>query len=84
LLIAVRKSDLVGSGIDPLHGVLGERAANRGWRPWFLRRRDRLRPLRSATSSCRAPGRDRRARSPGRALPFASRSKPSVPDARAF
>jgi len=23
--------------IDPLHGVFGERAANRGWGPWFLR-----------------------------------------------
>jgi hypothetical protein len=27
----------VGSDIDPLHGVFGERAANRGWEPWFLR-----------------------------------------------
>ena len=35
--IAVWKSDLVGSDIDPLHGVLGERAANHGWGPWFLR-----------------------------------------------
>jgi len=37
LLIALWKSDLVGSDIDPLHGVFGERAANRGWGPWFLR-----------------------------------------------
>jgi len=35
--IAVWKSDLVGSDIDPLHGVFGERVANRGWGPWFLR-----------------------------------------------
>ena len=35
--IAVWKSDLVGSDIDPLHGVFGERAANPGWGPWFLR-----------------------------------------------
>jgi hypothetical protein len=62
LLIAVRKSDLVGSDIDPLHGVFGERAASRGWGPWFLRRRGPAAPLRSATSGCRAPGRDRRAR----------------------
>ena len=34
-MVAVWKSDLVGSDIDPLHGVFGERAANRGWRPWF-------------------------------------------------
>src|SRR5215469_7793710 len=31
LFIAVWKSDLFGSDIDPLHGVFGERAANRGW-----------------------------------------------------
>jgi hypothetical protein len=36
-MVAVWKSDLVGSDIDPLHGVFGERAANRGWGPWFLR-----------------------------------------------
>ena len=36
-MVAVWKSDLVGSGIDPLHGVFGERAANHGWGPWFLR-----------------------------------------------
>ena len=30
-MVAVWKSDLVGSDIDPLHGVFGERAANRGW-----------------------------------------------------
>ena len=29
-MVAVWKSDLVGSDIDPLHGVFGERAANRG------------------------------------------------------
>ena len=36
-MVAVWKSDLVGSDIDPLHGVFEERAANRGWGPWFLR-----------------------------------------------
>ena len=36
-MVAVWKSDLVGSDIDPLHGVFGERAANPGWGPWFLR-----------------------------------------------
>ena len=36
---------------------------------------DRLRPLRSAQAVAGAPGRDRRARSPGRALPFSSRTK---------
>ena len=35
-MVAVWKSDLVGSDIDPLHGVFGERTANRGWGPWFL------------------------------------------------
>ena len=34
-MVAVWKSDLVGSDIDPLHGVFGERAANRGWGPGF-------------------------------------------------
>ena len=29
-MVAVWKSDLVGSDIDPLHGVFRERAANRG------------------------------------------------------
>ena len=37
-MIAVWKSDLVGSDIDPLHGVFGERAANRCWGPSFLRK----------------------------------------------
>ena len=32
-VVAVWKSDPVGSDIDPLHGVFGERAANRGWGP---------------------------------------------------
>jgi hypothetical protein len=34
-MVAVWKSDLVGSDIDPLHGVFEERAANRRWGPWF-------------------------------------------------
>jgi hypothetical protein len=33
--IAGWKSNLVGSDIDPLHGVFGEGAANRGWGPGF-------------------------------------------------
>jgi hypothetical protein len=36
-MVAVWKSDLAGSDIDPLHGVFGERATNRGWGPWFVR-----------------------------------------------
>jgi hypothetical protein len=35
-MFAVWKSDLVGSDIDPVHCVFGERAANRCWGPWFL------------------------------------------------
>ena len=34
-MVAVWKSGLVGSDINPLHGVFGERATNRGWDPGF-------------------------------------------------